>query len=116
MTQPQDDASQVRNMLGEVAPRLAEITNEVVLGQLWDYPDGLSPRDRSMITVATLTALYRTDQLRAHIGRALDNGVTRDEIAEIITHLAAYAGWPTAVNAVTVAKEVYDERDGAASA
>ena len=116
MTQPSDDAAQVREMMGDVAPRLAEITNEVVLGQLWDYPDGLSPRDRSLITVAALTALYRTDQLRAHIGRALDNGVTREEIAEIITHMAAYAGWPTAVNAVTVAREVYEERDGAASA
>ena len=115
MTQPSDDATQVRDLLGEVAPRLADITNEVVLGQLWEH-DGMSPRDRSFITVAALTALYRTDQLKAHIGRALDNGVTREEIGEIITHMAAYAGWPCAVNAVTVAKEVYEERDGAPSA
>ena len=60
--------------------------------------------------MATLTALYRTGQLRGHIGRALDNGVTRDEIAEVIMHMAFYAGWPVAANAVQVAKEVFDER------
>ena len=63
-----------------------------------------------MITVATLIALYRTDQLRGHIGRALDNGVTKEEIGEIITHMAFYAGWPTSANAVRVAKEVFDSR------
>ncbi|MCI0771227.1 MAG: carboxymuconolactone decarboxylase family protein [Chloroflexi bacterium] len=93
----------------EVAPKLAELTNDVVFGDIWERP-GLSKRDRSLMVVAVLTALYRTDQLRGHIGRALDNGVTKDEIAEIITHMAFYAGWPTAANAVRVAKEVYDER------
>ena len=111
MTQPQDDRSAVREMMADIAPRLADITNEVVVDQLWEHDD-LTPRDRSFITVAALTALYRTDQLKAHIGRALDNGVTREEIGAIITHMAAYAGWPTAVNAVTVAREVYEERDG----
>ena len=66
--------------------------------------------DRSLITVATLVALYRTDQLRGHIGRALDNGVTKEEIGEVITHIAFYAGWPTAANAAGIAKEVFDER------
>tara|TARA_B100000809_G_scaffold246245_1_gene274032 strand:+ start:644 stop:934 length:291 start_codon:yes stop_codon:yes gene_type:complete len=93
----------------EVAPKLAELTNDVVFGDIWERP-GLSKRDRSLMVVAVLTALYRTDQLKGHIGRALDNGVTKDEIAEIITHMAFYAGWPTAANAVRVAKEVYDER------
>ena len=82
---------------------------DVVFGDIWERP-GLCKRDRSLIIVAVLTALYRTDQLRGHIARALDNGVTQDEIAEIITQLAFYAGWPTAVNAATVAKEVYDNR------
>ena len=66
--------------------------------------------DRSLMIVAVLTALYRTDQLRGHIGRALDNGVTREEIGELITHLAFYAGWPNSVNAGRVAKQVFDER------
>lgn len=93
----------------EVAPKLAELTDTVVFGDVWERPE-LSKRDRSLITVATLTALYRTDQLRGHIGRALDNGVTREEIGEVITHMALYAGWPVAVNAAQVAKEVFDAR------
>ena len=98
-----------REIMQEVAPKLAELTNDVVYGDIWERPQ-LSKRDRSLMVVAVLTALYRTDQLRGHIGRALDNGVTKDELAEIFTHMAFYAGWPTAANAVRVAKEVYDER------
>ncbi len=98
-----------RPALREVAPKLADLTADVLFGDVWER-SALSKRDRSLITVATLTALYRTDQLRGHIGRALDNGVTREEIGEIITHMAFYAGWPTAVNAATVAKQVFDER------
>ena len=97
-----------RSALQEVAPRLAELTTDVLFGDVWERP-GLSKRDRSLITVATLTALYRTDQLRGHLRRAQENGVTRHEIAELITHLAFYSGWPTAVNAATVAQEVFDE-------
>ena len=74
---------------------------------MWERP-GLSKRDRSLITVASLIALYRTDQLRGHIRRALDNGVTKEEIGEVITHMAFYGGWPTAANAVQVAKQVFD--------
>lgn len=99
----------VREVMKEVAPHLAELTTDVVFGDIWERP-GLNKRDRSLMIVAVLTALYRTDQLRGHIGRALDNGVTREEIAEIITQMAFYAGWPTAVNAAIVAKEVYDSR------
>ena len=98
-----------RDVMREVAPKLAEATEDVLFGDIWERPQ-LSKRDRSMIIVATLTALYRTDQLRGHIGRALDNGVTKEEIGEIITQMAFYAGWPTAANAVRVAKEVYDAR------
>ncbi len=93
----------------EVAPYLAELTEKVVFGNIWERKE-LSKRDRSLITVAMLIALYRTDQLRGHLRRALDNGVTREEIAEVITHCAFYAGWPTAANAVGVAKGVFDER------
>jgi 4-carboxymuconolactone decarboxylase len=92
----------------EIAPHLAELSADVLFGDVWERP-GLSKRDRSLITVAVLTALYRTDQLRGHIRRALDNGVTKDEIGEVITHMAFYGGWPTAANAAGVAKEVFDE-------
>lgn len=98
-----------RSIMAEISPKLAEITSDVLFGDVWERP-GLSKRDRSLITIAALIALYRTDQLRGHIGRALDNGVTKEEIGEVINHMAFYAGWPTAANAVRVAKEVYDER------
>jgi len=89
-----------------VAPRLAELTRELVYDDIWERTE-LSKRDRSLITVAVLVATYRTNQLRLHIGRALENGVTKEEIGEVITHLAFYAGWPCAANAALVAEEVY---------
>ena len=98
-----------REIIREVAPQLADLTGDVLYGDVWERP-GLSKRDRSLITVATLIALYRTGQLPGHIGRALDNGVTKEEIGEIITHMAFYAGWPAAAQAAQVAKEVYDSR------
>ena len=98
---------EARAVMHEVAPKLAELSADVLFGDVWERP-GLSKRDRSLITVATLVALYRTDQLRGHIRRALDNGVTKEEIGEVITHMAFYGGWPTAANAVQVAKQVFD--------
>lgn len=106
--EPMASMTASRAALLEVAPHLAQITDDVVFGDIWER-EQLSKRDRSLITVATLTALYRTDQLRNHIRRALENGVTREEIGEVITHMAFYAGWPTAVNAAKLAKEVFDE-------
>ena len=100
--------AQTRTVMQEIAPHLAELSADVLFGDVWERP-GLSKRDRSLITVAVLTALYRTDQLRGHIRRALDNGVTKEEIGEVITHIAFYGGWPTAANAVQVAKQVFDE-------
>jgi 4-carboxymuconolactone decarboxylase len=101
--------AEARSVMQEVAPKLAQLSADVLFGDVWEQPD-LSKRDRSLITVAALTALYRTDQLRGHIRRALDNGVTKEEIGAVITHMAFYAGWPTAANAVRVAKEVFDEK------
>lgn len=92
----------------EQFPELGRLRDEVLFGDVWEQPD-LSKRDRSMITVATLTALYRTEELRGHIRRALANGVTKAELRALITHLAFYAGWPTAVNAARVALEVFEE-------
>ena len=98
-----------RTAMQEVAPALADFSANVLFGDVWERP-GLSKRDRSLITVATLIALYRTEQLPGHLRRALDNGVTKDEIGEIITHVAFYAGWPTAASATRIAKGVFDER------
>ena len=92
----------------EIIPHLADLTTKVLYGDVWERP-GLSKRDRSLITVAALTALYRTDQLRVHIRLAVENGVTKEEICEVITHMAFYGGWPTAANAVLVAQKVFDE-------
>ncbi len=97
-----------RNPYADIAPALADYTERVLFGDLWKRP-GLSPRDRSLITVATLVALYRTNELPFHLNRALDNGVTRDELLELITHLAFYSGWPTANTAVTIARRVFQE-------
>ena len=97
-----------RETLGDIAPKLLELTNNVLFGDVWERP-GLSKRDRSLITVSALLALNRTEQLRFHIPRALENGVTKDEIAELVTHLAFYSGWPTAVSAAIVAKEMFGE-------
>jgi len=94
--------------VGEIAPHLRELTDRVLFGDVWERP-GLSKRDRSLITMAMLAALYRTDQLRGHIRRALDNGVIKGEIGEMITHIAFYSGWPTAVNAAGVARDRKDQ-------
>ena len=91
---------------GDIAPRLTEITDEVLFNDIWRRP-GLSPRDRSLITVAALVALYRTNELPFHLSKAIENGVSRDEIVETITHLAFYSGWPTASTAVTIARDVF---------
>jgi 4-carboxymuconolactone decarboxylase len=101
--------AETRSIMQEISPKLASLTADVLFGDVWERSE-LSKRDRSLITIAILMATYRTDQLRGHIGRALDNGVTQDEISEVITHTAFYGGWPTAANAVRVAKEVFDAR------
>lgn len=90
----------------EFIPKLGELRDNVLFGDVWEGPE-LSKRDRSLITVAALTALYRTEELRGHMQRALDNGVTEDELKGLITHLAFYAGWPNAVNAGRVAIDVF---------
>jgi 4-carboxymuconolactone decarboxylase len=93
-------------LIGEVAPKLRDLTEQVLFGDIWERP-GLSKRDRSLITVSALLALNRTEQLPFHLERAIANGVTRDELIELMTHLAFYSGWPTAVSAVMIAKDVF---------
>jgi 4-carboxymuconolactone decarboxylase len=98
-----------RNDVRTVAPKLIELTETLVYPDIWERP-GLSKRDRSLITLAALTALYRPDQLKGHTERALANGVTKEEIGERITHLAFYAGWPSAMSAAKVVKQVFEEK------
>ena len=95
-----------RDVVRQVAPKLIDLSEKVLFGDVWERP-GLSKRDRSFITVAALIAMYRTDQLPGHLERALTNGVTREEIGEIITHLAFYAGWPASMTAALIAKDVF---------
>jgi 4-carboxymuconolactone decarboxylase len=103
--QPQTRAQQ---LMGDIAPKLAELTDGVLFGDVWERPQ-LSKRDRSLVTVAALIALNRPDQLRSHMTRALRNGVTEEEIVEAITHLSFYSGWPNGVSAVGVAREVFQQ-------
>jgi len=97
-----------QRMFGDISPKLAELTDSVLFGDVWARP-GLSPRDRSLITVSALIAMNRPDQLRSHLALARQNGVTQDELIEAVTHLAFYAGWPSAVTAISVAKEVFQK-------
>lgn len=97
--------SRAQQLFGEITPKFAELTDNVLYADVWERP-GLSKRDRSLITVSALIALNRPDQLRSHFGLASQNGLTREELAEAITHLAFYSGWPSSVSAATIAKEV----------
>ncbi|MDR3427342.1 MULTISPECIES: carboxymuconolactone decarboxylase family protein [Silvimonas] len=100
--------SAAREAFGDIAPALADYTDNVLFGDVWERP-GLSPRDRSLITVASLISLYRLNELPFHLKKALANGVTRDELIEVITHLAFYSGWPTASTALPIARKVFEE-------
>jgi 4-carboxymuconolactone decarboxylase len=93
------DPHHARKAIGDIAPKLAELTDEVLFGDIWAR-SGLAPRERSIATVAALIALNRAEQLPFHLHRARDNGVTDAELVELITHLAFYGGWPVAMSAL----------------
>ena len=95
-------------MIGDFAPKLVELTDQVLFCDIWERPE-LSKRDRSLITVATLIALNCPDQLRFHLNKAVENGLTKEELIEIITHLAFYSGWPNAMSTIMIAKEVFSK-------
>lgn len=100
------DSKSTEVPLSEFAPKLSELTRQVLFGDVWERPE-LAKRDRSLVTVAALIALNRPEQLRFHLSKALENGLTKEELVEAITHLAFYSGWPTAMNAIKVAQEVF---------
>lgn len=101
-----NDGLPMRAPWREIAPHLANITDTVLFDDVWRRPE-LSPRDRSLVTISALIALYRSNELPFHLKRALENGVTHEEIIEVITHLAFYSGWPTASTALTIARQVF---------
>jgi 4-carboxymuconolactone decarboxylase len=98
--------------LAAVVPTLVELTDRVLYEDVWERP-GLFKRDRSLVTIAALIAMYRPEQLPAHLGLALDNGLTKEEIGEAIAHLAFYASWPSAISASRKFLEVVEERENA---
>jgi 4-carboxymuconolactone decarboxylase len=100
--------SEARDRVRNTVPKLIDVTEKVLFGDVWERAE-LSKRDRSLITCAVLVATYRPEQLKGHLGRALHNGVTQEELAELITHVAFYAGWPAAMTAANVAKGVFEE-------
>lgn len=102
---PERNTPRPPDSLGRIAPKLSQLTTQVLFDEIWERKE-LSKRDRSLITCAALIALYRPDQLRFHVKLAQANGITSTEMAEMITHLAFYAGWPSAVSAAQIADEV----------
>ena len=104
--------SALQKSLGATAPKLVELTEQVLFGDVWERPQ-LSKRDRSLITCAALVTAGKTEQMAFHFPRAIENGVTRDELVELITHLAFYAGWPNAMSAIGRLKELLGDAPGA---
>lgn len=102
------EPSAAQKLIGDIAPALADLTDRVLFGEVWERAE-LSKRDRSLATVAALVAMNRTDQLRFHLRYAIQNGVKKEELIEVITHLAFYSGWPNAMSAIMVAKEVFSQ-------
>ena len=98
--------TRAEQLIGDFAPKLVDLTDNLLFGDIWERSE-LSPRDRSLITVASLVSNGSTDQLRGHLARAKANGLTETELKEAIIHLAFYAGWPKAMSAITVAKEIF---------
>jgi 4-carboxymuconolactone decarboxylase len=103
-----NQSTAAQKMIGNFAPKLVELTDRVLFDDVWERPE-LSKRDRSLVTVAALIALNRPDQLRFHLARAMENGVKEQELIEVITHLAFYSGWPNAMSAIMIAKELFSK-------
>ena len=109
MTDDMPDAEALtpaQRAIGGFAPKLVSLTDDVLFGDVWERTE-LSRRDRSLVTVAALITNGSTEQLKHHLTRAKDNGLTEAELKEVIIHLAFYAGWPRAMSAITVAKDVF---------
>lgn len=99
------EPTRAQQLLGDLAPKMVQLTDEVLFGDVWKR-EGLSPRDRSLITVSVLAATYRPDQLTSHLRLAMQSGLSKDELVEALTHVAFYAGWPSGMAALTQLKAV----------
>jgi 4-carboxymuconolactone decarboxylase len=104
--------SALRKSIGDLAPKLVDLTEDVLFGDVWERPE-LSKRDRSLITCAALVATGKTEQMEFHFPNAIKNGVTQEELVEMITHLAFYVGWPSAMSAINRAKALPKDRASA---
>lgn len=104
MTDPQP--SSARQLLGDFAPKLVDLTDDVLFGDVWERSE-LSPRDRSLITITALTAGGNVEQLPFHLRLGRENRLTETEIVEAVTHLAFYCGWPRAMSAITAARDTF---------
>lgn len=107
MSEPKEQ-SRAQQLMGDFAPKLAELTDDVLFADIWERAE-LSPRDRSLVTVAALIANGNSAQLTGHLNRAKANGISESELAEVMTHLAFYVRWPRAISAILVAKEVFEK-------
>ena len=103
-----NEPTNARKSFGDIAPHLAEITDKVLFGDVWEN-QALQPRDRSLVTITCLIAMYRINELPFHTKKALENGVTTDEIIEAVTQIAFYAGWPPAMTALPIIRKVFEE-------
>lgn len=104
----ENEPSGAQKMFGEFAPKLAQLTDDVLFGDVWERPE-LSPRDRSLVTITALVAGGNSEQLGYHISLGRKNGLTEDEIKEAIIHLAFYTGWPKAITAIMTAKDTFTD-------
>jgi 4-carboxymuconolactone decarboxylase len=107
MSTEEEHPTRAKQLIGDFAPKLVSLTDDVLFGDIWARTE-LSPRDRSLITVAALIAGGNTEQLPGHLERARQNGATETELKEVIIHLAFYAGWPKAMSAIQVAKRAFE--------
>lgn len=98
-----------RDNLGKLAPKFAELNDDVLFGEVWSREDKLSLRDRSMITISALMAQGLFPQLKSHIALVKEHGITKDEVVEIVTQLAFYTGWPKAWSTFPIIEEIYNE-------
>ena len=101
------EQTRAHQLVGDFAPKLADLTDDVLFADVWSRPE-LGRRDRSLVTVASLVTSGSSDQLRSHLALAKENGLTEPELSEAIVHLAFYAGWPKAMTAVRIAREVFE--------
>ena len=100
-----------RDNLGKLAPKFAELNDDVLFGQVWAREEALSARDRSMITIAALFSAGQYPQLKSHLALGKEHGITREEAVEIVTQLAFYCGWPKAWSTFPIIREVYGDGD-----